>query len=77
MGHRRKDAGDVLRRIDEATERDLAERVPSWVEAVRRAKSDDAKMILTLDAFADDPQLLYDAMWLAHSSGVTVIVASL
>lgn len=63
--------------IDSDTVHRLQRSVPKWVKAVREAKPRDADfgVILTLDAFADDPQLLFDALWFAHSEGVRVTLA--
>lgn len=50
--------------------------MPEWVKAVQNAKEEEANLILTLEAFADDPQLLFDALWFARDEGVTVVLAA-
>lgn len=50
----------------------LKQTVPEWVKAVQKSKEKDAKLIMLLDAFAGDPQLLFDALWFAHDEGVAV-----
>jgi hypothetical protein len=53
----------------------LKQTVPEWVKTVQKSKEKDANLIMTLDAFADDPQLLFDALWFAHDEGVAVMLA--
>ena len=53
----------------------LKRTVPEWVKAVQKSKKEEANLIMTLDAFADDPQLLFYALWFAHDYGVAVMLA--
>jgi hypothetical protein len=64
-----------MKQIDERLEQHLAEVVPNWVRAVRDSKAGDMIVILSLEAFADEPQLLYDALWYANEIGVDVTLA--
>ncbi len=64
MQHINKDAEVILRL-----------RVPTWIEAVDdSAKNDIDYIIVMLDAFRDDPQLLFDALWYAYSKRVAVLI---
>lgn len=57
------------------------ERAPQFVEAVRRARQraadegarEVAPVVERLDAFEDDPFLLYSCLWYAYSQGVPVV----
>jgi len=66
-----------MRTIDEDTEVGLRTKVPSWIKAVERAKKDKIDyLITTLDAFLDEPELLYNAVWYAYSHDVPVLIVS-
>ena len=64
-----------MKAIDDNRVELLKQTVPDWVKAVQKSKEKDANLIMTFDAFADDPQLLFDALWLAHDEGVAVMLA--
>jgi hypothetical protein len=65
-----------MKSIDRDTVHRLQQSVPKWVKAVRQAKVKHADFVLlSLNAFADDPQLLFDALWFAYSEGVPVTMA--
>ena len=48
------------------------QRAPGFVAAVVRAKENQAAVSERLDAFQDDPFLLYSCLWYAYSEGVAV-----
>ena len=63
----KKITSDVLRFVQQ--------KVPGFVERVTQAKEgqgDQAPLTLTLSCFADDPFLLYAALWYAYGEGVEV-----
>lgn len=64
-----------MKHIPKNVERKLAEAAPSWIMGVTGAKQAGVFMLLTLDAFDDDPLLLYMALWYAYSNGVGVMMA--
>lgn len=64
-----------MKAIDDSTVDRLRLAIPEWIKAVENARGGDANLIMTLDAFADDPQLLFDALWFAYDRGVTVVLA--
>jgi hypothetical protein len=64
-----------MKAIDDDTVLALKRAAPEWIKAVQHAKEEEADVILTLDAFVGDPQLLFDALWFAHDRGVAVMLA--
>ena len=48
------------------------QRAPRFVAAVLHAKENKAAVLERLDAFQDDPFLLYSCLWYAYSEGVAV-----
>lgn len=56
------------------TVRDLESRVPGFVRAVRSKEAED--IVLTLDAFAGDPELFYLCAWYASCQGKHLQVAA-
>jgi hypothetical protein len=64
-----------MKAIDDNRVELLKQTVPDWVKAVQKSKEKDANLIMTLDAFANDPRLLFDALWFAHGEGVAVMLA--
>jgi hypothetical protein len=66
-----------MKRIDPQTYAYLQRAVPEWIKAVDRANEQNLDfVILSLDAFADDPQLLFKALWYAHDQCMAVLFAS-
>jgi len=57
-------------------------KAPHFLAAVRasrresRLRQKDVSLLLTLDAFYDDPFLLYACLWFAYSHGVRVIFSA-
>lgn len=58
----------------EAIEKIRAE-APKFIEAVDDSKDKDRVLIMTLDAFANEPELLHACLWYAYSNGVAVNMA--
>lgn len=65
-----------MKSIDATTKSALVREVPELIEAVTEAKKQGAVLLLTLDAFAGEPELLYRALWYAYSEGVDVTIVS-
>ncbi len=64
-----------MQHIDEDSEVSLRTKIPNWVTAVDRAKKEKVDYIITmLDAFLNDPELLFNALWYAYSNGIAVLV---
>ncbi|MEK7603390.1 MAG: hypothetical protein AAB459_04085 [Patescibacteria group bacterium] len=63
--------------IDEDREVNLRERVPNWIKVVNDAKQKNVDYIIVMmDAFVDNPKLLFDSLWYAQNVGVSVLVGS-
>ena len=64
-----------MNHITELAERRLQRRAPGWKVAVTNAERDGTDYLMTtLDAFAGEPQLLYDALIYARNHNVTVLL---
>lgn len=62
---------DALRLVQEGAPRFL-KAVERAAKQSQRDNTQNAGISLTLDAFYDDPMLLYAALWYAYSQGVPV-----
>ncbi len=66
-----------MRSIDGDAEANLRVKVPEWIKAVDESAEEKVDyLIMMLDAFLDDPVLLFNALWYAYSRGVDVLVLS-
>jgi hypothetical protein len=53
----------------------LREQAPKWITSVDSARQNRTLVMLTVDAFADDPERLLAALQYAHAQGVGVMLA--
>lgn len=66
-----------MRLIDTATMQLLQKEIPEAVQAVEVAHKEGTDSVtFMLDAFASEPELLYNVVWLAYSKGITVTITS-
>ncbi|MDN5274733.1 MAG: hypothetical protein JWP06_634 [Candidatus Saccharibacteria bacterium] len=64
-----------MRLIDEDTEKEILDRLPDVVKAIEEVKRNKADyLMMMLDAFAGEPELLYKVLWFAYSNGVAVLI---
>lgn len=62
-----------MKKIDDRIVRYLKKKAPTFIEICQEVKEGKADMVIvTIDAFADEPQFLYDILLYANSEGVPV-----
>lgn len=59
-----------MREIPKASIDMIKDEAPNFIKAVERAAESEADILLMLDAFAGEPELLYNCLWYAQQRNV-------
>lgn len=57
------------------SERNLQKEIPNFIDAINECKKTGSFMLMTVEAFHEDPELFYAAMLYAFDEGIEVRLA--